>query len=228
MIKLNDVIHSPTISKNLLSINKLCQDNNYCVVFDDSSICIKDRRTDKVVTTGRSRNGLYELNLNERSPVFEVNAIGRMSMDLWHARFWYMSEEAMRNMIKMFQLPVCNNAFKHCTSCVMGKMHRLHSPLRLENSASDLLEVIYADIWGPAPVPSLDGHRYYINFVDGFSKFNWLFPIFQKSNALSVFKKFKLLVEKQTRKPIKSLQTDNGGEFIAFTEFLEQSGISHR
>lgn len=74
---------------------------------------------------------------------------------------------------------------------------------------------------------SVEGHRYCINLVDGFSKFNWLFPIFQKSDALIVFKKFKLLVEKQTGRLIKALQTDNGSEFIAFTEFLEQSGISH-
>lgn len=126
------------------------QDNNYCVAFDDFSICIKDRRTDKVVAIGLSSNGLYELSLNERSSDSEVNAIGRSSMDLYNERLGHMSEEATRNMINMFQIPVCNNAFKHCISCVMGKMHTLHSPLRLENSASDLLEVIYANIWGPS------------------------------------------------------------------------------
>lgn len=92
-------------------------------------------------------------------------------------------------------------------------MHRLNSPLRPENSAHDILEVVYADLWGSSPVPSTEGHCYYINFVDGFSKFNWLFLIFQKSDALLVFKKFKTLVERQSGKFIKALQTDNGGEF---------------
>lgn len=93
------------------------------------------------------------------------------------------------------------------------------------NSAKDDLELVYVDVWWLTHVASIESHHYYVNFVDGFSKFNWLFPFFHKFDALAFFKNFKLLVEKQTGKEIKDIQTNNGGEFIAFTKFLEQSRI---
>ncbi|KAJ8633327.1 hypothetical protein MRB53_026663 [Persea americana] len=33
------------------------------------------------------------------------------------------------------------------------------------------------DIWGPAPVISNNGFRYYIIFMDAFSRYTWIFPI---------------------------------------------------
>lgn len=89
-------------------------------------------------------------------------------------------------------------------------MHHFHSPSWLENSIHEPLEIVYTDVWGPVPVSSIDGHCYYVDFVDGFMKFNWLFPIFHKCDALLIFKRFKLFVEKQIIKPIRLIQFDNG------------------
>jgi len=67
-------------------------------------------------------------------------------------------------------------------------------------------------------------------FVDEFSWFSWLYPLFNKSDVLSCFIKFKLLVENLFDTKIKYLQSDNGGEYTstAFKQFLNQNGIFHR
>lgn len=75
---------------------------------------------------------------------------------------------------------------------------------------------------------SNNGDRYFVNFVDDFSRFSWLFPISAKNSVKDVFIKFKKMVENQLDLRIKKLQTDNGGEFLALREILEQSGICHR
>lgn len=39
-----------------------------------------------------------------------------------------------------------------------------------------------------------------------------------------MFKEYKLLVEKQFNLPIKTVHSDSGGEFVAFTPFLKEQG----
>jgi hypothetical protein len=58
----------------------------------------------------------------------------------------------------------------------------------------------------------MSGCRFYIIFVDDFSRFTWLYPRINKSEMFNYFVKFKLLVEKQFFTGIKHLQTGNGSE----------------
>lgn len=72
-------------------------------------------------------------------------------------------------------------------------------------STSAPLELIYANVWGPSLIMSFNGDRYFVNFVDDFSKFNWMFPIPAKSCVRDVFLKFKLMIENQLGLRIKHL-----------------------
>ena len=57
----------------------------------------------------------------------------------------------------------------------------------------------------------------------------WLFTIKLKSEALSVFKNLKILIEKESEKSIKILRTDGGGEYTSkdFEDFCKNEGIAH-
>lgn len=50
----------------------------------------------------------------------------------------------------------------------------------------------------------------------------------QKSNTLAKFKEFKALAENKLNTTIKAIQSYNGGEFLAFKYFLDESGIEKR
>lgn len=78
---------------------------------------------------------------------------------------------------------------------------------------------------GAAPVASHTNFRYYIYFLYDFSRFTWLFPLKQKSDALAAFIQFKRLVENQFERQIKQLRSDWGGEFQAFTNLVQEHGI---
>lgn len=78
-------------------------------------------------------------------------------------------------------------------------------------------------------VQSLGGAKYYVSFVDDFSKKEFVFPIRNKSDVFSKFIEFKKLVENQTEKTIKVFRSDNGTEFVnkQFQQFFIANGIKH-
>ena len=92
------------------------------------------------------------------------------------------------------------------------------------------LELVYSDIWGPAPVQSKSGCRYYICFVDAYTRYTSIYLLENRSQALHAFQLYKALLENLTGHKIKALQTDNGREYLsnAFKTFLQKNGIYHR
>lgn len=75
---------------------------------------------------------------------------------------------------------------------------------------------------------SSHGHRFYIHFIDDFSKFSWLYPLVHKSDAYKAFLKFKLQVENLFDKRTKYVQTDGVTEYLPFKSLFEANGIVHR
>lgn len=70
----------------------------------------------------------------------------------------------------------------------------------------------------------------FLLIVDDFIRYSWLFPLQHKSQVFDTFFKFKSLVENLYSASIKSVQTDEGCEFLnrQFTNFYAASYIQHR
>ena len=71
------------------------------------------------------------------------------------------------------------------------------------------LELVHNDLWGPSPVASLGGSRYYITFIDDSSRKIWVYFLKNKSNVFETFKKWKAMVETKTGLKVKCLRLDN-------------------
>ena len=69
-----------------------------------------------------------------------------------------------------------------------------------ENHASMILERIHTDMCGPFSVASIAKHRYYVIFVDDFSRRCWILFMQKKRETFSKFCEFKELVEKELGK----------------------------
>lgn len=52
--------------------------------------------------------------------------------------------------------------------------------------SSQPLDIIFSDVW-TSPIISNDGFRYYVIFVDFFTRYTWLYPLKQKSYVFTVF-----------------------------------------
>ena len=60
---------------------------------------------------------------------------------------------------------------------------------------------------------SRNGQQYFITFMDGYSRYEYLYLIHEKSQSLNVFKTFKVEVENQLDKSIKSIKSNYGGKY---------------
>ena len=83
---------------------------------------------------------------------------------------------------------------------------------------------------------NVQGQKYFITFIDDYSRYMYLYMFHHKSEALEAFKVFKAEVEKQCSKQIKIVRTDRGGEYYGryiedgqahgpFAKFLQDNGI---
>ena len=74
---------------------------------------------------------------------------------------------------------------------------------------------------------SIDGHRYFFTIVDDKSRYTWLFPMKSKYDTRSLIQNFFTMIETQFATKIKTIQTDNGFEFL-FHDFFTSKGIIHQ
>ena len=149
---------------------------------------------------------------------------------IWHARLGHPSSKIIQLLKSQFSLPI-KGSINHdviCESCQLAKGKCL--PFSVSSRVSKCpLELIHSDVWC-SPISSLSGCRYYVIFIDNFSRFSWMFPLYHKSDTFNAFVKFKCYVENQLSTKIKALQSEGGGEFISnqFKHFLTKNGILHR
>lgn len=127
-------------------------------------------------------------------------------------------------------LPEIKEPDNLCEACVKGKQHRQSFPVGKSWRARRPLEIVHTDIAGPFDIPSLGGNRYYLTFIDDFSRKSWVYIIKEKAEALDKFKEFKALAEKQSGQYLKVLRSDRGGEYTSnlFKSFCRAHGINHQ
>ncbi|RVW84805.1 Retrovirus-related Pol polyprotein from transposon RE1 [Vitis vinifera] len=80
---------------------------------------------------------------------------------------------------------------------------------------------------GIAPIVSHAHYKYFVTFIDDFSRFTWVYFLRAKVEVFSVFKRFLALIETQFSTSIKVLRSDSGGEYMSneFHDFLQSKGI---
>jgi histone deacetylase 1/2 len=89
------------------------------------------------------------------------------------------------------------------------------------------MDLVFLDVWGPAP-SSIGRYSYYVSFIDDHSKFTWLYLLRHKSEVFSIFHEFQNLIERQFGRKIQAIQTDWGGEYQALHSFFKRVGITHQ
>ena len=100
----------------------------------------------------------------------------------------------------------------------------------LDNSVSHTLssfDLIHSDVWGPSPISTPGGSRYFIIFVDDFSLYTWIYLFKNRSELYQIYRDFTKMIETQFSKPIKVFKYDNAQEYKAheFTSIQHQFGI---
>jgi len=159
--------------------------------------------------------------------------ISKEVSNLWHYRYPHLifkglSTLAKKEMVK--GLPIIEEIDDKCSDCAIGKQHRNATPKMESWRATKKLELIDSDICGPINPTSNAGSRYFITFIDDYSRKTWIYLLQDKSSAFDIFRRFKALVEKESNCQIQCLRTDRGGEFTSasFNDFCSINGIKRQ
>jgi hypothetical protein len=101
-----------------------------------------------------------------------------------------------------------------CNGCAQGKNIKNPFPKR-DNKEEGVLELIHSDVGDPIPSSSINGYVYYVSFIDDYSCKIWKYFLKSKDEVFSKFKEFKALIENLSKRKIKILKSDNGGEYTS-------------
>ena len=238
--RLDNILRVPDLASNLLSVHKLCLQNNVICYFDANKFLIQDLPMGKILYAGLSRDGVYPIpsisdlssSLNHFKS-FAFVSIKPHQILLWHHRLGHPHSRALysvrKTVFSSLSLSMIDEVCSSCEYCISAKMHRLHLNKSSIVSTS-ILEVVHSDVWGPSPITSLLGFNYYVLFVDDYTCFTWLFLVKSKSEVLSMFKHFKNMVETQDNSKLKILRIDNGFEYTnaEFQYYCSAHGILHQ
>ena len=115
---------------------------------------------------------------------------------------------------------------KFYESCVMGKQRRVKLSSS-NHTSTGILEYIHSDFLGHAQVKSHSGCSYFVTFIDNYFRKVWVYFLKSKNEVFGRFKEWKTMVEKCTKKQVKTLRTNNGLQFCntSFDELCKKESI---
>jgi hypothetical protein len=101
-----------------------------------------------------------------------------------------------------------------CDACIQAKQTR--APLPKTVSCRDHVpgELTHTDVWGPACVPSVNGYRYYISFVDDATRHVALYYMKTKDKAPDKVKHYLTYIKCQGEKCPKAVRADNRRGYV--------------
>ena len=93
----------------------------------------------------------------------------RSSIDVWHKRLGHPSSSSLQHLLH--DIPIRGtSSMSFCDHCQYGKSHKLPFPIS-PSVSSQPLEIVHSDVWGPSPVLSVNGFKYYLIFIDAHGSF---------------------------------------------------------
>ena len=229
MIK--DVLYVSTMKINLITIGQLIE-KGFSMNLHQGILELYGRKHRKVLKTPLLANRTFQVTIGTLksqclSAESEMNDSWIWHMRYGHRNFKDLSMLHTKNLVN--GLSQIKNPQVVCERCLVSKQPRSTFGSYVPSRACDLLNIIYSDVCGPFKVSSLGGNKYFVSFVNEFSKKLWTYPLKAKSEVFDTFKVFKILEEKQSGKSLKIIRTDDGGEFTSkeFENFCRDNGILH-
>lgn len=212
---------------NLLLVLKIIE-RGYIVRFD-RHMCKIFTQDGNIVALAKLTDSLYKL-VQPSNIAFSCK---EDNGSLWHRRLCHLNRVSMKSLRDKYAygLKFGDPDEYPCKICVKGKQIRQSFSTRMNTGRriSKPLELVHTDLCGPMEEASIGGSKYFILFVDDYSRKLSIYFLKNKSKALNAFKTYKAYTEKHTGYQIKALRSDNGREYLneSFKSFLRDEGVRH-
>ena len=188
-VTMYNALYVPKLACNLFSVRAAATMGN-SVKFGNSKCWIRDRNG-KLLGMGSLMQKLYYLDCKtitwEHVNVVSGSQIGNKA-DLWHQRLGHLNEHQLKEMInqdlvKGVEIPK-STGISFCEKCVEGKMFRRPFKSVGEIRSTRKLQRVHSDVCGPMPVDSIGGKRYFVTFIDDYTRCCKVYFMKNKSGGL--------------------------------------------
>jgi Integrase core domain len=217
---ISGVLYLPNFTSNLLSVSKITKELNCNVIFSPTNVVFQDIVTKRTIGEGKLDNGLYYLDISNKA--LAANSVE--DNKLWHWRIGHASDFVLNKLLNLRNLD-------NSTCDIYRFVKQTRLPFTLSNSkTSNFFELEHSDVWESAPVTSYNNFRYYVTFIDDFSRTTWIYLLTSKYEVFQKFVDFSNFIENQYNTTIKILRSDNGTEYVnkTFSKYLHHKGILHQ
>ena len=226
------VLYAPDLGVNLISISTITAHPGAKVTYSGRNVSFS--RNGFIDITGRrGDDDVYKLNLTvkpvETDHALVSKALG-VPLSTWHSRLAHVNYKTIQKMERL-QL-VDGLAISDydisciCEGCIYGKMCR--SPfIESTKEEREVGELVVTDIQGPMQVPSLSLALYFLLIKDHGSGYRKSHFLKKKSEAADLILQFIALFQTETKKKVKCIRSDRGGEFDGkeFKRRLAELGV---
>src|SRR6185437_12194758 len=215
--KLIDVLYVPNITKNLLSVGNITN-NNANAIFRQFDCLITCATDNTILAYGGKEQNTYYLNCVPNQ-INMVNTAIDTNILLWHYRLGHASipkiQQLSQGMAVGISIPKnISENFLSCKTCIKGKMHKTAISKIPAQCAQELFFLIHNDLCGLMNTPSKSGYLYTVSFIDDKSCYCWIFFLHHKNEAMEKYKILIVYIRTHFKVSIKFFQSDNGGEYI--------------
>ena len=242
-------LYIPRLAYSLLSVSRLSENPEYSVYFHDRDCYLKagckaaGPAGDSIHLLGSLRNGLYEVCLGgqagrgfgatsgSRLVIANTTLVQKVSLQLWHERLAHLNYDSIKMLVPPTAYSSDSSGPDFCPICVKAKHQRQITRTPVERTSRPF-QLLHSDLCGPIQPESASGFRYFIVYIDDFSRSVWVYFLRTKTavEVVSVFQELLASLDKKYPKwPITRFRCDNGrGEYdnSLFRGILRVSGIS--
>ena len=170
-----DVLHVPKLSCNLFSVRAAAKRGS-TVKFGQSRCWIRGPKG-TLQGMGLLSGKLYQLNCEVQADEETASLASEnpSEADLWHQRLGHLSRRQLntlvdRELASSVKLSTAFEKLSFCEGCVEGKMQRKPFKSVSHRQSKLKLELIYSDVCGSLQVESIGGSRYFVTFIDDYSR----------------------------------------------------------
>ena len=203
-------LYVPSFPFQLLSVGKITNSLNCHAMFSPNKVIFQDIITKKMIGEGSLLNDLYYLcKISVMLRAFQAEPKYFEHQQLWHQRLAHPSELVLSKLFPMF----CQSPLK-CETCSFSKSVRLPFGTSAFKTCKPF-EMVHTDVWGPT-IESMDGYKFFVIFVDDFTRTTFLYLMKSKSEVFCIFKDFHNLVQTQ---PLRYLGQTMAPSFYPITWF---------
>ena len=232
-LRLLEVLYSPEVAYTLVSIGRLDEDR-FFARFGGGKCTIIDVNKEVVGVVPKIATRIHKV---EHEEDIANEAVERLTLGCFHRHMGHISPEVARKLVKdqlvtgirLEYTPYGRPFF--CASCVYAKATWKAVPKMREGERAEVFGgEVHSDLWGPAPVESKGGKKYYVTFIDDKTRLTTIYLLRTKDEAPKVYKLFEAWVKTQMGARIKVLNSDRGGEYqgVAFVEYLKSKGTQQK